>query len=221
MHVEKRGLEPFDQAAPHVEEAGAARAAEELAPGAGEDVTPDLAHVDRQLADRLARVEQKRDARRPGDAPHGRGGVDEPALGRHVHERDELDAVVEQPLERLDVDLAGLVVRDDLDGCARAGGDLAERDPVRRVLGAPGEDPVAGGEAERVERHVPRPRRVLDDRDLVAVGTDQRSDRVVAVLQAVGPFRRRLVAADLGLAAEMVDDARRRRRSAEARSPRC
>jgi hypothetical protein len=35
-----------------------------------------------------------------------------------VHQRDELDAVVEQVLERRDIDLAGLVVRDDLDGRA-------------------------------------------------------------------------------------------------------
>ena len=50
--------------------------------------------------------------------------VDEPALRRHVHERDELHALVEHPLERSDVDLAVLVVGDDLDARARAVGDL-------------------------------------------------------------------------------------------------
>ena len=68
-----------------------------------------------------------------------------------------------------------------------------------------GEDAVARPKRQRVERHVPRARRVLDDRDLVALRADQPRDGVVGVLDAVVALRRRLVAADLGLAPQVLD----------------
>ena len=64
VQVEQRRLECLDQPAADVEEAGAARAAQELAPGGGEHVAADLVDVDRELPDRLAGVEQVA-ARRP------------------------------------------------------------------------------------------------------------------------------------------------------------
>ena len=108
--------------------------------------------------------------------------------------------------ERRDVDLAVLVVGHDHERRAGAVGDLAQRDVVARVLRARGEDAVARAQLQRVEGHVPRARGVLDDRDLVALRADQRGDRVVAVLDAVAPLRRRLVAADLRLAPQVLDD---------------
>jgi hypothetical protein len=64
----------------------------------------------------------------------------------------------------------------------------------------------------------PRARGVLDDRDLVAARADQPRDRVVAVLDALLPLGRGLVAADFRLAPQVLDHrvehARRRERGA-------
>ncbi len=179
VKVEERRLEPLDQVLPHVEEAGAARAAEELAPGRREDVAAELAHVGRQLPDRLARVEQQRHSGRPTQAPHLGGRLHQATLRGHVDERDEPGAARELRLERRQRDLAALVVADHDDDGACALRHLEEGDVVRRVLGAAGEDPVARLEVEGVEGHVPRPRRVLDDRDLVARAAEQARDGVV------------------------------------------
>ncbi len=64
-----------------------------------------------------------------------RRGLDEAALRGHVHERDELHALVEHAREAVDVDLAVLVVRHHHDGGAGAVGDLPHRDVVAGVLG--------------------------------------------------------------------------------------
>ena len=69
-----------------------------------------------------------------------------------------------------------------------------------------GQDAVARREVERVERHVPCPGRVLDDGDLLAAGVQQPCERVVRVLPVVAALGGGLVAADLGLAREVVDD---------------
>ena len=114
--------------------------------------------------------------------------------------------------EAVDVDLAVLVVGHDDDGGAGAVGDLAHRDVVAGVLGGGGEDAVARAQPQRVEGHVPRARGVLDDRDLVALGADQPRDRVVGVLGAVLALGGRLVAADLRLAAQVLDDGVEHRR---------
>ena len=91
-------------------------AAQELAAGRGEDVAADRVDVDRQLPDRLAGVEQERHAGGAGDAADRLGGVDEPALRRHVHERDELDASRRAShSSAAHVELAVLVVGHDLD----------------------------------------------------------------------------------------------------------
>ena len=124
-------------------------------------------------------------------------------------------------LQRRDVELAVLVVGHDLDDGAGAVGDLLQRDPVRRVLGPAREDPVAGREPERVERHVPRPRRVLDNRDLVARAADEPGECVIRVLPGLAPFRGRFVAADLGLAQQVPDDGVDAPRPAGAPSRRC
>ena len=171
-----------------------------------------------QLPDRLAGVEQQRHAGRAAGGADRGGGLDEPALARHVHERDELHALVEHAREALDVDLAVLVVGDDHDRGAGAVGDLPHRDVVAGVLRVGGEDAVAGLQLQRVERHVPRARGVLDDRDLVRPRADQPRDRVVGVLDAVRAVGRRLVAADLRLAPQVLDHRVEHRRGRERRA---
>jgi hypothetical protein len=68
-----------------------------------------------------------------------------------------------------------------------------------------GEDPVAGPERKRVEGHVPGAGGVLDDRDLVPARVQQPCERVVALLPVVASLGSRLVAADLGLPAQLHD----------------
>ena len=108
--------------------------------------------------------------------------------------------------QRSRVELAMLVVGDHLDDRARALRHLAQRDVVARVLRLRGQYPVTRAKREGVEGHVPGAGGVLDERDLAALAADQPGQRVVGVLDAVLALRRRLVAADLGLAAQVVDD---------------
>ncbi len=122
-----------------------------------------------------------------------------------MDERDEPGAALQLLLERAQRDLAALVVADHDDLRTGALRHLQQRDVVRRVLGAAGEDPVARLEVERVERHVPGPGGVLDDRDLVARAAEQAGDAVVGRLDPVVLAGGRLVAADPRLELEVLD----------------
>src|SRR5262249_6113271 len=62
VEIDERRLEPLDGVAPHVEGAGAAGPAQILAARGREHVAADLPHIDRELADRLAGIEQIEDA---------------------------------------------------------------------------------------------------------------------------------------------------------------
>ena len=131
----------------------------------------------RELADRLAGVEQQRHAGRAAQAPDRGRRLHEPSLRGNVDERDEPCARASSAvLERRERDLAALVVGHHLDDGAGALRHLEQRDVVRRVLRPAGQDPVAGLEVERVEGHVPGAGRVLDDRDLVARAAEQAGD---------------------------------------------
>ena len=196
VEIDERGLEPLDGVTAHVEEAGAAGPAQILAAGGREHVAADLPHIDRELADRLAGVEQIEEVVARGDAADLRRGIDEPASPGHVGDRDQLRAGTDRALERGEVDLAGRVALDHVDLDPRARLDLQEREVVRQVLGARGDDAVARPEGDRVEGHVPGARGVLHDRDLVRPGPDQGGHGVVGILDAIGCFGRRLVAAD-------------------------
>jgi hypothetical protein len=134
-HVEERRLETLEQTRPNIEEACPARAAQILAPGRREDVAADLLDVNRQLPDRLAGIEQ---VGNPGFARDGadlRRGVDETAVRRHVRDRDELRTLVDELHERIDRDLAVLVVRDRDDLHPGPLGDLKIGDVVAGVFG--------------------------------------------------------------------------------------
>ena len=184
VQVEQRRLELLDQAPPHPEEARAARAAQELPAGGRQHVTAESVDIDRQLSDRLARIQQQGHAgraRQPADLRHR---IDQPAMRGCMDERDELHALVEHPLERGDVELPMLVVGHDLDDGAGSCRDLlAARSSSTRTQPSR-EDPVTGGEPERVERHVPRPGRVLDDRDLSRVPPTSRASASYVCSQA-------------------------------------
>ena len=198
--------------------AGAARAAQVFAPGGREHVAADAIDVDRELADRLAGVEQVKNAVPRGDRADLRRRIDESALSRHVRDRDEPGPRADRALERGDVDLPGRVVLDDVDLDAHSPLHLQEREIVRHVLGARGDDPVSGAEGDRIEGHVPGSRGVLDECNLVGAGPDERGDGVVEVGDAVRRLGRGLVTPDGGLTLEVAGDrlqdrARRQRRA--------
>ncbi len=138
-------------------------------------------------------------------APIAGGGIDQAAVGRHVGDGDQLHPLVDHALQRIDRNLAGLVARDHLDHGAGALGDLQEGDDVAGILGAGGQDAVAGGEGDGVEGHVPGAGGVFDEGDLVGVAAEQRRRRVVEALDRVVLAVRRLVAADGRLELEVVD----------------
>ena len=106
LQIEERRLEPFEHGAPHIEKAGAARAAQIFPSRGGQHVAADRGDVDRQLADGLAGVEQVEDAVGAGDAPDRRRRIDQAAIGRHMRDGDQLDAVVDHAFKRLDIEFA-------------------------------------------------------------------------------------------------------------------
>ena len=116
-------LEPIEGPRPDIEETRAARAAQKLAAGAGEHVAADRRDVDRELADGLGGVEKVEHVGGPCEAPHLRGRIHQTARSGHPRQADQLGPLVDQIGERGDVDLAGVVVRDDDDfrpvRCAR------------------------------------------------------------------------------------------------------
>lgn len=122
------------------------------------------------------------------------------------HQFHRVVSGVEAAPQVIDGELAALVVVDDLDDGSRASRDLEERNDVAGVLRTSGEDAVTGAEPKAVERHVPGPGGVLDDRDLVGLAPDQPGDRPVGVLHTVVGLGRCFVAADRRLALQVVDD---------------
>ena len=67
------------------------------------------------------------------------------------------------------------------------------------VLGFGGEDAIAGREADRIERHVPGHRGVLDERDLRTVGVQESRDGIIDRVDPIVCCRGGFVAADVGL----------------------
>jgi hypothetical protein len=115
-------------------------------------------------------------------------------------------ATVVQPAGQLvDRDLPVLVVGHDLDGDAEPALGLQHADEPGGVLGPRGEDPVAGPQGQRPERLVPADGGVLDQRDLVRRGSDERGDLVVGAGLLCGPGGGELVAAGDGLGPQPLD----------------
>ncbi len=208
MQVEKRRLDPVDEIAAYVEKARSTRSAQELPSGCRQNVAADPLDIDRHLSDRLTGIEQERNAGLAGGDPDLLGRVDQAALSRHVGDRDEFHgtlAIAQPSAEVAHRDLAGLVVVDHLDDGAGPSGDLKKRNDVAGVLRPGCEDPVARTEGQAIERHVPRPSRILDDGDLIDAGTDQSGDRGVRVFDLVGRGVRGFVPAHLRFAPQVGD----------------
>ena len=146
-------------------------AAEVLATGRREEVAARARRRRPGAARRPGRRRAGR-ARRP-DARHraDRGGrVHEPALRRDPRDRDQADPVVEQVAQRVDRQLPRLVVGDDLDvahRCCRATCRKAITLLAYSARDVRIRSPAVNDARQRVERHVPRAGRVLDQRDLV------------------------------------------------------
>ncbi len=69
----------------------------------------DLLHIDGELADRLAGVEQIQDAVTRRDVAYARHRIDQPPCG-HVRDGDQFGARTDYVFERGEVDLSGVVV---------------------------------------------------------------------------------------------------------------
>src|SRR5207244_12159240 len=107
MEIDERRLEPLDGVTPHVEEARAAGPAQILAARGRAHVAADLPHIDRELADRLAGIEQIEDAVARGDEADVGRPFGEPASPRPVRHRDQLPAPPARPLESGEAALSG------------------------------------------------------------------------------------------------------------------
>src|SRR5207244_3924362 len=83
--------------------------------------------------------------------------VDEPALRRHMRDRDQLGARTDRAFERLKVDRPRCGVVYDVDLYPNARPYLQERKIIREVLGPRGDDAVA--RPQRNPRRTPCPRR--------------------------------------------------------------
>ncbi|MNL35945.1 hypothetical protein D3C87_1580070 [compost metagenome] len=82
MGVDEGGRQLVQEAAPHIQQAGAARAAQGFAAHAAEHVAADVGHINRQLAKRLRRIHKIGNAGLARDAADGGGRVDQAAVGR-------------------------------------------------------------------------------------------------------------------------------------------
>ena len=82
------------------------RAAQVLAPGGRQEVAAERVDVDRELAGRLARVEQVREAGLARDCADSGRRVDEAALGRDPRDRDQARRGRRSSAQRVDRELA-------------------------------------------------------------------------------------------------------------------
>ena len=201
-------LRPQDRFRPvaHHQEAGAARCAQPLAAGAGEDVDVQRLGVHGQLPDGLAGVQQHQRVA-PGvhgiaDPPHV---GDDAAVGRHLHDRHQLHPLVEHVGERGGGERAVGVAGHHLDRGADRLRPHQQRDRVAAVLDLADQDAVAGAQRHRVQRGQPGAGRAVGEGDLVGPAAEQFGEHAVARLQVGFAFAGSLIAADLGLAAQVAD----------------
>jgi len=158
--------------------------------------------------------------------PHGLTGVDhvghaqlgahltdgtrilhQPGIGRHPRERDEPGAGIAcQAADALRVDaaLGEIVGAHGLDAGAPRQRQVHQL--VRRIVGARGDDTVAGTEVERGERLGERDGGVLDQRDVSGRRADQLRHQGVGLPHQGLRFVGRLVAADRRLPREVIGE---------------
>ena len=210
-HVGGERLEALEQLAAHVEQRGAARAAQVLAAGRDQQVAADLAHVDGQVPDGLGRVEQVGDAGLAGETPSLRDRLDEPGRRRDVRHRQQgRRAGGQRRAQRLEVQRAVVAVGQQLDDDAPVALEGEQLQRAAHVARPRDEHAVAAAEAQRVDGALPADRRALGERDLVRVGAEEpggeRVDGVEARPGGVG----RLVAAHARLEVQVLERRRER-----------
>ena len=207
---------------PHVQEAGAPRGRSHLRPVAESASTPSSATSTRDLADRLARVEQHQRADAVRQVRHLADGIDQPAVGRRVHERHQPHPLVEHPGQGVEVDLPARRRRDHLDHRAGRTGPAAGRRwrcwrtrPRRSGL-------------DRPRRAAPRRRspstrwwRCPPGRSRLRCAPSSRPSDGLHVGQIVGALGGGDVAADLGLPSQVRDHRLEHRRRGTATTRRC
>ena len=160
------GFSRSTRAARH-KETRAPRTAQKLAAGTGEHVAADDRDIDRELADGLGGVKQVEHIGGPGETAHnGCRRIHQAARGGYPGHADQLGPRVDQVRERGDVDLAGVVVRDDHDFRTGPPSQLQVGQHVAAVFVAPGQDPVTGAKRHGVERGVPCVGGVVEKCDL-------------------------------------------------------
>ena len=130
--------------------------------------------------------------------------VDQAALRGHVGNRDQLRAWPDRAFECGKVELTGGIVFDDVNLDPDARFHVQKGEIVGRVLGARGDDAVAGAKRHRVERHVPGARPAFHESDFVALGANQRGNCVVHIGDAIGCLDHRLHATNGGFACQMT-----------------
>ena len=157
----------------------------------GEEVAAERLHVDRAVRRRLRRVDDHDRALlvRPGREALDR--VDRAERVRDEPGRDDLDrALARELVERVELELAGVVDRDVAEARARLARDELPGDEVRVVLELGDHDGVAGAEVlepPRVGDEVDRLRRAARE-DHLALGrrVDEGGDRAAGALVALG-----------------------------------
>src|SRR5437588_5028773 len=94
MQIEERWLEAFENAAPDVEEACSAWAAQVLAARCREYVTADGVDIDGQLPNGLAGINKEKNACLARNLANFGERIDESAISRDVSDSDQLDAII-------------------------------------------------------------------------------------------------------------------------------
>ena len=149
---------------------------------------------------------------------HFTDGIDQAAVGGHVHEGHETDPVVEQRFEGGDVDLACGVAGDHVDRRAHGSRPLQYGDGVAGVLDLRDQHTVPGPERNGVEEVVPGGGGAVHQGDAVGARPDQPAKGRLHGREVVGPFGGRDVATHVGLPAQVrehgVQDRGRRKRGA-------
>ena len=97
-------------------------------------------------------------------------------------DRDELHPIIHRAPQSVYIELAARVVRNDLHLNLVVLDRLQIGDVVALVFTDGGEDPVTGLKWNPVKSHVPRPRGVFDERDLVPLTVEQTSEGIVGTL---------------------------------------
>jgi hypothetical protein len=131
--------------------------------------------------------------------------VDDAAVGRHVHQGDKSDALVEHAGERLGGEHAGAVRRDDLHRRADRLGPHQQRDGVAAVLDLADENAVPGRQRNRVERRQPASGGAVGERDLIRSAAEELAEDPVSGVQVVAALGGRAVSPDLRLPLQVPD----------------